>query len=152
MRLSRLADYGVILMSEMASARGGVHNAQEMASATGLPLPTVSKLLSALARAELLEGIRGVKGGFRLARGPHLISVADIIIAVDGPVALTQCIERGPGSCDVESFCPTQRGWRAINDAVRTALEGVSLAEFAAPLDPWAARPADVALTAQDRA
>lgn len=136
-RLSRLADYGVILMSEMVWARGDVHNAQAMADATGLPLPTVSKLLSMLAKAGLLEAIRGVKGGFRLARMPSRISMADIIGAVDGPVALTQCIERGPGACDVESFCPTRRGWGAVNDAVRGALEGVSLADFAEPGAPW---------------
>lgn len=136
-RLSRLADYGVILMSEMMWARGDVHNAQAMADATGLPLPTVSKLLSMLAKAGLLDAIRGVKGGFRLARVPSRISMAEIIGAVDGPVALTQCIEQGPGACDVESFCPTRRGWGAVNDAVRGALEGVSLADFTEPGTPW---------------
>ena len=136
MKLSRLADYGVTLMSEMALAPRGVHSAQSLARASGLPLPTVSKLLSMLARAGLLEAIRGVRGGFRLARRPQQISMADIIVAVDGPVALTQCIERGPGVCDVESFCHTRHGWQAINDAVRDALAGVSLAEFAEPAWP----------------
>ena len=139
LKLSRLADYGVILMSEMAHSHGGIHSAQEMAASTNLPLPTVSKLLSALARAGLLEAIRGVKGGFRLARNPERISVAEIIKALDGPVALTQCIERGPGYCEVEMICPSRRGWRTVNDAVRFALESVSLADFAAPVAPqWA--------------
>lgn len=142
MKLSRMADYGVALMSEIASLPGRVHSAQALAAATGLPLPTVSKLLSALARAGLLEAIRGVKGGFLLARRPRHISMAEIIAAVDGPVALTQCIERGPGVCDVESFCTTRRGWQAVNDAVRNALAGVSLADFAEPA--WPGRDASV--------
>lgn len=139
LRLSRLADYGVVMMSHMATARGDLHNAQSMAEATQLPLPTVSKVLSALARSGLLVAMRGAKGGFKLARGEKQISVADIIGAVDGPVALTQCIERGPGACDMEIICPTRRGWRTINDAVQRALEGVTLADLVQPApDVWA--------------
>jgi len=133
LKLSRLADYGVILMSEMALTRREIHSAQAMAETTGLPHPTVSKLLSLFARAGLLDATRGVNGGFRLGRPASTISMADIIHAVDGPVALTQCIERGPGTCGVESLCPSRRGWHAINTAVRQALESVTLADFIAP-------------------
>jgi FeS assembly SUF system regulator len=136
LRLSRLADYGVVLMSQMAGSRESLHNAQTMADATQLPLPTVSKVLSVLARAGLLTATRGAKGGFKLARSARQISVAEIISAVDGPVALTQCIERGPGSCDVEGICSTRRGWQTINNAVQRALEGVSLAELVEPAPP----------------
>jgi FeS assembly SUF system regulator len=145
LRLSRLADYGVVLMSQMASSHDHLHNAQTMADATQLPLPTVSKVLSVLARAGLLTAIRGAKGGFKLARSASQISVAEIISALDGPVALTQCIERGPGSCEVEGICSTRRGWQTINGAVQRALEGVSLAELVKPASvPWAARDASV--------
>lgn len=133
LRLSRLADYGVVMMSHIAVSQDHVYSAQAMADATMLPLPTVSKVLSALARSGLLRTLRGAKGGFRLARSPQHISVADIIAAVDGPVALTQCIERGPGSCEVSVVCPNRRGWRAINDAVQRAIEGVTLADFVSP-------------------
>jgi len=129
-RLSRLADYGVSLMVQIAVAPGKVHSAQSLAGSSGIPMPTVSKLLSALARARLLTASRGAKGGYELATPAADISVAEIISAVDGPIALTQCIELGPGSCEVEFLCPTRRGWQAINDGVRKALEAVSLAEF----------------------
>jgi FeS assembly SUF system regulator len=151
-RLSRLADYGVALMTQMSVASSPVHSAHTLAAASGIPLPTVSKLLSALARAGLLEALRGAKGGYRLARNPRAISVAEIIGAVDGPIALTQCIEHGPGSCEVETLCPTRRGWHAINEGVRRAFESVSLAELCESSPamwhrPGAIPPADWAAT-----
>jgi FeS assembly SUF system regulator len=130
-RLSRLADYGVVLACQMAVKVDCCHNAFDLAAATGLPAPTVSKLLAALARAGVLTSQRGAKGGYRLARAPEAISAADIVSAVDGPIALTVCIEHGAGACDVESLCPTRSGWRRINDAVRDAMKSVSLAELA---------------------
>ncbi len=137
LKLSRLADYGVMLLSEMATSSHDMQTAQAMADATGLPQPTVSKLLSALARCGLLEAVRGVKGGFRLGRPAATISIADVIAAIDGPVALTQCIEQGPGRCGVEALCPTRRGWAAVNEAIRSALERVTLEDFLTPA-PWA--------------
>ena len=130
-RLSRLADYGVVLACQMAVRGDRCHNAFDLAAATGLPAPTVSKLLAALARAGVLVSQRGAKGGYRLARAPEAITAADIVSAVDGPIALTVCIEHGDGVCDVESLCPTRSGWRRINDAVRDAMKSVSLAELA---------------------
>lgn len=130
-RLSRLADYGVVLACQMAVKADRCHNAFDLAAATGLPAPTVSKLLAALARAGVLVSQRGARGGYRLARAPEAITAADIVSAVDGPIALTVCIEHGAGACDVESLCPTRSGWRRINDAVRDAMKSVSLAELA---------------------
>jgi FeS assembly SUF system regulator len=130
-RLSRLADYGVVLACHMAAKADRCHNAFDLASSTGLPAPTVSKLLAALARAGILVSHRGAKGGYRLARTPAQISAADIVSAVDGPIALTVCIEHGDGYCDVEAVCPTRKGWRRINNAIRQAFEAVSLAEMA---------------------
>lgn len=151
LRLSRLADYGVVLMSQMAGSGEDLHNAQTMADATQLPLPTVSKVLSVLARAGLLTAMRGAKGGFKLARSARQISVAEIISALDGPVALTQCIERGPGACEVEGICSTRRGWQTINDAVQRALDGVSLAELVEPVAGTWAREAVTLGAAQQR-
>ncbi len=91
-KLSRLADYGVALMTSMAEDTDRVHNVFDMSVATGLPTPTVSKVLATLARNGLLLSVRGAKGGYRLGRMPQGISVADIIIAIDGPIALTQCL------------------------------------------------------------
>lgn len=138
-RLSRLADYGVALMTQIALADERLHSAQELAAATGVPLPTVSKLLASLARADLLVASRGARGGYRLARPAQEIPVGAIVSAVDGPIALTQCIERGPGACEVEVLCPTQHGWKAINEGVQRAFNAVSLAELVwPPAQAWA--------------
>ena len=142
-RLSRLADYGVVLAGRMATRPDLYHNAMELADATGLPTPTVSKILAALAREGVLLSQPGVKGGYRLSRPAAEISVADIISALDGPIALTLCIEHGPRSCDVESICPNRHGWQRVNEAVRHALHSVSLAEMSgvAPEPHWPQRP-----------
>jgi FeS assembly SUF system regulator len=132
-RLSRLADYGVVLMSHIAFSQPTSHNAQAVARATAIPLPTTSKLLSTLAGAGVLAAVRGTKGGYKLARRPEQISLADIISAIDGPIALTQCIEHGPGHCELEGSCRSRTGWHTINRAVRKAMENVSLADLLTP-------------------
>src|SRR5262245_54653746 len=119
-RVSRLADYGVVLACHIAGHPGHCHNAYDLAEVTGLPAPTVSKLLAALAKTGILTSIRGAKGGYRLARDPGQITAADIVTAVDGPIALTICLEEGNGGvCDVESLCPTRHGWHRLNEAIR---------------------------------
>jgi len=133
-RLSRLSDYAVSLMTHIAHAAGDTHNAHDLAEKAHLPAPTVSKILATLAREELLESVRGRQGGYRLAQDSTEISVEDIIAAVDGPIALTQCVDPGPGSCDVEAFCPSSAHWHRINEAIRQALGGVTLAELTAPV------------------
>jgi FeS assembly SUF system regulator len=150
-RVSRLADYGVVLACHIAGHPGQCHNAYDLAEVTGLPAPTVSKLLAALAKTGILTSIRGAKGGYRLARDPAQITAADIVTAVDGPIALTICLEEGNvGACDVESLCPTRHGWHRLNEAIRAALASVPISELApalpvrAPL-PW---PAADAVTA----
>jgi FeS assembly SUF system regulator len=129
-RLSRLADYGVVLMTRMASSPEKVHNTMDLSLLTGLPTPTVSKVLAKLGRQGVLRSVRGAKGGYRLARSPQNISIAAIISAIEGPIALTQCMEHALGCCDIEPLCPSRYGWQVINDTVRRSLEGVSLAEI----------------------
>ncbi len=138
-RLSRMADYALVLMTRMACDRDAVHNALDMSGATGLPTPTVSKVLSMLARHGLLQSARGAKGGYRLASSPQDVSVAEIISVIDGPIALTQCIEHAPGACGIESSCPCREPWQVINEVVRRTLEGVSLADIAAPVPSFPA-------------
>ena len=133
-RLSRFADYAVLLMSHMAREPKRVHAAVGMADNTRLPVPTVSKILATMARASLLESIRGRDGGYRLAFHPRDITVEQIISAVDGPIALTVCLESHGVSCELEDICPSQPNWRRINDALRHALRGVSLAEISTPI------------------
>jgi FeS assembly SUF system regulator len=129
-RMGRLTDYGVVVMSHFAAHPERLHNATEVASATRLHQPTVSKLLRLLARSGLLESHRGVKGGYSLARPPEQISAAAIIRALEGPVSLTVCSgEDGP--CEHEPACPVRGHWQGINLAVLRALESVSLSELA---------------------
>lgn len=136
LRLSRLADYGVMVMAHVAADAKGVHNAADAAAATGLPGPTVAKIMARLGKAGLLTSSRGARGGYRLAAPPEEVSVAAIVTALDGPIALTQCSGvHTPSACDHENLCVSRRGINRINTAIRGALEGVMLAELARPYD-----------------
>jgi FeS assembly SUF system regulator len=134
-KLSRMADYGVVVMTQLARAPGVVHTAPGVAAVTSLPAPTVSKVLKLLANASLLESRRGTNGGYSLTRPAADITMADIIGAVDGPIALTECVGSDGAICEIEALCPTRTNWRRINDALVGALQGVTLAEMAAPID-----------------
>ena len=136
-RITRLADYGILLMSYLATdRRGQVHTARDVSGATGVPLPTVSKILKALARAGLLASHRGVGGGFALARDGKTITVADVVTALEGPIALTACLSPDRESCTVENSCPVKPNWERLNDAVRTAVQSISVAEMVVPRFP----------------
>lgn len=130
LKLSRMIDYGVVILSQMTNQRDGLATAPELAEATGLPAPMVSKIMKALARSDLVTSHRGVRGGYTLSRGPQDISVAAIVEALEGPVALTACVEASDSHCRVESLCPIRGGWEKVNDAIRDALEAVSLADL----------------------
>jgi len=134
MKLSSLADYAVVMMSAAARHCGvtGRLNATLLAEETGLPLPTVQKLVSRLSAAGLIESARGTGGGFRLARPPAAISLADIVEAVEGPIALTACVETGKQDCCVQETCRVKPHWNVVNGAVKGALAGVSLASLSA--------------------
>lgn len=129
-KLSRLADYAVVLLTQMGPEPKGVHNALELAVSTGLPVPTVSKVLANLARQGVLLSVRGAKGGYRLGAAPERISVARVIAAIDGPIALTQCVDHTTEDCTVEALCPSRAGWHKINQAVERALAEVSIADL----------------------
>lgn len=135
-RMGRLTDYGIVLMSYMATHPDRVHNAAEVAAEAHLPLPTVSKLLRLLARKGLLASQRGAKGGYTLATSPEAISVAGIITALEGPIALTTCTNDSPGDCEHEPICPVRSHWNRINLAIRQALERIPLSDMVAPPTP----------------
>lgn len=132
-RITRQADYGIVLMTRFAAAPDRLFNAPELAHRSSLPLPTVSKILKCLAREGLLVSHRGVKGGYSLRGDPRRLSVADVITAVDGPIAITECIVDTPGECERETTCRVRGNWQRINLAVRSSLEGISLAEMVEP-------------------
>jgi len=129
-RLNRLTDYAVVVMSQMAVREGAVCKTPDIARDTAVPLPTVAKILNALMKAELVASQRGMAGGYSLTRAPSDISVADIVEALEGPIALTACVTGATEGCGVESLCPMHGHWNKVNDAIRRALEGVSLAEI----------------------
>ena len=132
LRMTRLTDYGVVLLTHIAREPGrSTRNAPELAAAAHLPLPTVSKILKILAREGLLVPHRGAKGGFSLAKPATQITVAEIIGALEGPIALTECSGHSGERCEIESLCPVSTPWRRINRAVFDALRGITLAEMA---------------------
>ena len=138
MRLSSMADYAVVTMSAAARHCGGLRvNASQLAEETGLPAPTVQKLVSRLSSAGLLTAVRGAGGGLKLARPAAAISLADIIEAVEGPIALTACVshgaEAGRADCSLEPCCSVRPHWPVVNAAVRSALAGIPLTRLADP-------------------
>ena len=133
-KMSKETDYGVVLLAHFASDdRQLRQSARQIASETQLSLPMVSKVLKILARQGLLVSRRGVKGGYSLARPADRISVVEIIHAVEGPIAMTECIE-SPGECCHEPLCQLQSNWRKINEAVTQALSGIKLSDMIEPL------------------
>lgn len=130
LRLSKLADYGTQVMAYMARDRD-VHSASEVAAGLGIAAPTVSKILKMLVRKSLVASVLGAKGGYRLARHPKEISIAEIIDAMDGPISITEC--SSTSTCVRESICSTRSNWQGINHIILDALEKVNLAEMIAP-------------------
>ena len=130
LKLSKLADYATVLMTAVAREPSRTHTGQELAERTRIPAPTVAKLLKVLTKDGLLESLRGAHGGYRLGRAAERISVADIIKALEGPIAVTACSAHGPEPCTIETDCATRANWRLINTAIREALEAVTLAQM----------------------
>ncbi|MEO1221199.1 MAG: SUF system Fe-S cluster assembly regulator [Pseudomonadota bacterium] len=126
MRLSNLTDYAIITICQAATHCGdGRVSAAELANETGLPVPTVQRLVSKLTAASLLRSVRGVGGGLQLGRPAAAITVADIVEAVEGPIALTACLEEG--ACDHEAGCSMKPHWPMINAKLRGALAEITL-------------------------
>lgn len=131
-RLSKMADYGILLLVHVARAEPGRrHTAPELAAAAHLPLPTVSKVVKALVRAGLLCSWRGTQGGCGLSRPAEAISMVDVIAALEGPVALTACAAHAGGRCELTQTCVTRGSWQRLNAVVLGALGEVTLAEMA---------------------
>ena len=140
-----LRDRSILLMTHMARhADRPLHTARDLAAETQIPLPTVSKLLKLLSGGGLLLSHRGLKGGYSLARMPNEISVGQIIAVLEGPVGVTEC-GGAPGTCDMEPHCPMSTNWRVISEALRQALENLTLPDLINPLQMVAKRNSFVA-------
>lgn len=129
LRISKLSDYAIVILSAMARSPHAIHTAQSIGERTHIALPTVSKLLKCLTSCGLLVSLRGRNGGYRLARDRREITVADVLSAVEGPVAMTECSAEA-GACELEADCSVRPHWQHINGAVLQALSGVSLANL----------------------
>ncbi len=145
LRLSKLTDYAVVVLLRLAEGERGsgedaVQTSPGIAAATGVPEPTVAKVLKALTCGGLVASQRGARGGYRLARPLGSIAISDVIAVVDGPIALAACVDGGAGGCDVESICAVKGRWDLVNDAIRGALDRITLAEMRAASIPRALR------------
>lgn len=129
-KVSRLADYAVVVLAALARNGQSLTTAAGVADQTRLPEPTVAKVMKMLARGAVITSIRGANGGYNLARAPEEISIAEIIMAVDGPISLTTCVEGSTNACDYACHCPVKGRWDGVNLAIRDALEGVMLSDM----------------------
>lgn len=129
LRISRLTDYGTVVLAHLAGDKAGLVSAAEVATATGIAPPTVSKLLKSLAKSGLVISTRGSHGGYRLARDAQEISAADVIDALEGPVSITEC-SSSDSHCDFEAWCNVGSAWQRINVAIRRTLDEISLVDL----------------------
>ena len=139
MRLTHLADYAVVILSAAARRPAGERlSAACLAQETGVPLPTAQKLMGRLAVAGLLTGTRGSQGGYVLARDAAAISLADIVEAVEGPIAMTQCADGDNHDCALDAHCRVKPHMGVVSGAVRGALDAVSLQQLCSPAEAGA--------------
>jgi FeS assembly SUF system regulator len=136
LRITKLTDYAIVVLSTMIGRDGNPASAaaRDVAGRSHVPQPTVSKVLKLLARAGLVVSERGKHGGYRLAHNPSEITVAQIIDAVEGPIAVTECSVHSPGGCELEGRCPMEENWIRINVAISKALGDITLSDMTRPL------------------
>ena len=130
LKLNRLTDYAVVVLGQLARNRGKVETATEIAMLTGIPLPTVSKILKILSSAFIVTSHRGAGGGYLLERRADDVRVAEIIEAFEGPIALTACVDSAVDNCSIEALCPMKGNWNTVNEAIRTTLFSLTLADM----------------------
>lgn len=128
LRITKITDYGFILLAHMANQEeGALHNAKDLSSSIDIPLPTVSKVLKILTQGGILKSHQGSKGGYSLAKPTDRITAAEIIEAIEGPVAITEC--SSAEGCDRN--CAVSPSWKRVNGAVIGALDGLKLSDMA---------------------
>lgn len=133
LKISKLADYSTVIVSALAFEPQRLYSAKALAAQVHIAVPTVSKLLKLMVNANIVNSVRGMDGGYQLARYPQEISIAQIIAAVEGKPALTECSLHG-GSCMQDSVCAIKSNWRMINQVVLSILENLTLEDMLNPL------------------
>ncbi len=134
LKLSKLSDYAIVVLSRLAAERGDVLTTATLASETGIPDPTVAKVLKLLSKQKIIMSVRGASGGYMMDRCPKDITVTELIIALEGPIAITSCADGGPTDCMIDNLCPLKGGWNKVNSAVKDALDKVALADLLIPV------------------
>jgi FeS assembly SUF system regulator len=135
LRVAKLTDYATVVMTVLASEPDAVLSASGVAERAGLETPTVAKVLKPLAQAGLVAAFRGASGGYRLARSAESIGLLDIVVALEGPLGMTECSVHS-GNCGIEQSCGVRANWNRINDVVIEALRNVTLAQMLQPPPP----------------
>lgn len=129
-RISKLADYSVVILADLALDKQGLQSASDLAKKTNLAEPTVSKVLKMLVKAEIVNSVRGANGGYQLCKAPHQIGVSQIIEAIDGPIAITACAGEVEHDCGLIQSCSVRGRWSKVNYALLSALKDVTLADM----------------------
>jgi len=129
LRIAKLTDYATVLLTTMAAEHDTQFSAADLAARSRVEAPTTAKVLKSLANAGLVESRRGAGGGYRLARAPAAITIADVVAAMEGPIGMTECVVE-EGSCGHEGYCGVQANWRRISVAIEAALRAVTLADM----------------------
>ena len=136
-KLNRMTDYAIVVLGVLAHRQGEILATAQLAELTGLNQPTVAKVAKTLVVADLLETQRGVHGGYRLARRAAMISLVQIVEAMEGPIVVNDCVEGAQDPCAVSDCCFMSRNWNRVNLAVRNALSDVSLEDLIDPAQPF---------------
>lgn len=126
LRISRMADYALLVMSKMCAQKELI-TLDSLSKLTTLPLPTVRKLMRALIHSGLVDSVRGPRGGYQLSCHPQQISIAEVIEAIDGPIAVTECVKSDGGDCEIGSACGLEANWSIINRLISDTLRTVTL-------------------------
>jgi FeS assembly SUF system regulator len=129
MRISKMTDYALVVLSHLATDEGSSQSARRIADVSCLPSPTVVRVLKQLSRAGLVQAARGVHGGYSLAKKPAEVSLAEVLSVFEGPVAVTECASKSSG-CFLENRCPTKSNWNRLNQVIHQSLQSVSLESF----------------------
>jgi FeS assembly SUF system regulator len=143
-RLSKMTDYGVVVLGQLVGQGDRLLSAPDVAEATGLPGSTVSQVLKTLAAAGIVTSQRGARGGYHLVRAPDAVTVRELVVAFEGPLAVTACVEGAEDSCSVESLCLLAGGWEQVNTAIRVALDSVTLADLLRPITHFGRQDASI--------
>ncbi|HJP05644.1 MAG: SUF system Fe-S cluster assembly regulator [Gammaproteobacteria bacterium] len=133
LRISKITDYGTLVLVHLARCDDGrLCPASDVSAGTHIALPTVQKVLKILTRGGLVESARGAGGGYRLVRAPEQISAAEILDTLEGPVALTEC-SHTDSHCKLEPNCQVGGAWQKISQAIRAAMNDITLADLRTP-------------------